>query len=57
MEQNSDKFEEIIEKLATNILVQNILSPDQIMNDENINIVALGQDYKPLGPFQYQNTK
>jgi len=57
MEQNSDKFEEIIEKLATNILVQNILSPNQIMNDENINIVAPGQDYKPLGLFQYQNTK
>jgi hypothetical protein len=57
MEQNSNKFEEIIEKLATNILVQNILSPDQIMNDEDINIVALGQDYKPFELFQYQNTK
>jgi hypothetical protein len=48
MEQSLDKFEEIIEKLATNTLVQNFLLPDQIMNDENIIIVAPSQDYKPL---------
>jgi hypothetical protein len=36
MEQSLDKFEEIIEKLAVDILVQNFLLPNQIMNDENI---------------------
>ncbi len=40
MEQSLDKFEEIIEKLAVDILVQNFLLPNQIMNDENIIIVT-----------------
>jgi hypothetical protein len=51
MEQSSDKFKEITKKLAINTLVQNFLLPDQIMNDENIIIVAPNQDYKPLGLF------
>jgi len=57
MEQSLDKFEEIIEKLATNILVQNFLLLDQIMNNENIIIAAPSQDYKPLGLFQDQNNE
>jgi hypothetical protein len=58
MEQNSNKFEKMIEKLATNTLVQNFLSPNQIINDENIIItMALGQDYKPLRLFQDQSNK
>ncbi len=51
MEQSSDKFKEITKKLAINTLVQNFLLPDQIMNDENIIIVAPNQDYQPLGLF------
>jgi hypothetical protein len=51
MEQSLDKFKEITKKLAINTLVQNFLLPDQIMNDENIIIVAPNQDYQPLGLF------
>jgi hypothetical protein len=57
MEQSSNEFEEITKKLATYTLVQDFLSPDQIMNDENIITVAPSQDYKPLGLFQDQNNK
>ncbi len=57
MEQNSDKFEEIIGKLAINTLVQNFLSLDQIMNDENIITMAPNQDYKSFGLFQDQNNE
>jgi hypothetical protein len=57
MEQSLDKFEELIEKLAAYTLVQNFLSLDQIMNDENIITMALSQDYKPLGLFQDQNSE
>ncbi len=38
-------------------MVQNFLSLDQIMNDENFIIVILSQDYKPIGLFQDQNNK
>jgi hypothetical protein len=57
MEQSLDKFEEIIEKLATYTLVQDFLLLNQIMNDENIITMALSQNYKPLGLFQDQNNK
>jgi hypothetical protein len=57
LEQSLDKIEEIIKKLATNILVQSFLLLDQIMNDENIIIVAPSQDYNPLGLFQDQNNE
>jgi hypothetical protein len=50
-----DKFEEIFEKCTTNILMQFFLSTNQIMNDENVIIVALGQGHKPLGFFQDLN--
>ncbi len=51
VEQSSDKFKEITKKLAINTLVQNFLLFNQIMNDENIIIVAPSQDYKPLRLF------
>jgi hypothetical protein len=54
MEQSSDKFEEITKKLATNTLVQNFLSPNQIMNDENIIIMAL---VKTTNHLDFSNTK
>jgi hypothetical protein len=57
MEQSLDKFEETTKKLAINTLVQNFLSFDQTMNDENIITMAPSQDYKPLGLFQDQNSK
>jgi len=57
MEQRLDKFEETTKKLAIDTLVQNFLSLDQIMNDENIITMAPSQDYKPLGLFQDQSNK
>jgi hypothetical protein len=57
MEQSLDKFEGTTKKLAIDTLVQNFLSFDQIMNDENIITMAPSQDYKPLGLFQDQSNK
>jgi hypothetical protein len=51
---NKDRFEEEQEDILTNTMVQNILSSEQIYDYfENAVIVALGQDFKPLGLFQY----
>jgi len=54
MEQSLDKFEETTKKLAIDTLVQNFLSLDQIMNDENIITMAL---VKTINHLDFSKTK
>jgi len=50
---NEDGFEEEQEDISIDIMVQNILSFEQIYDYfENVITVALGEDFKPLGLFQ-----
>jgi hypothetical protein len=50
---NEDGFEEEQEDISIDIMVQNILSFEQIYDYfENVIIVVLGKDFKPLGLFQ-----
>jgi hypothetical protein len=50
---NEDEFEEEQEDISINTMVQNILSFEQIYDYfENVIHVALGKEFKPLGPFQ-----
>jgi hypothetical protein len=50
---NEDGFEEEHEDISIDIMVQNILSSEQIYNYfENVITVVLGKDFKPLGLFQ-----
>jgi hypothetical protein len=50
---NEDEFEEEQEDISINTMVQNILSFEQIYDYfENVIHVALGKQFKPLGPFQ-----
>jgi RNA-binding protein YlmH len=54
MKQSSYEFEEITQKLATYTLVQNFLSPNQIMNNENIIFMAL---VKTINHLDFSKTK
>jgi hypothetical protein len=50
---NENRFEDEQEDILTNAMVQNILSFKQIYcYFKNVIIVALSQDFKPLGLFQ-----
>ncbi len=50
---NEDGFEEEQEDISIDIMVQNILSFEQIYDYfKNVITVALGEDFKPLGLFQ-----
>jgi hypothetical protein len=52
-----DKFEEILENVTIDNLVQVFLSTNQIMSNENVITMAPSQDYKPLGLFKDPNNK
>jgi hypothetical protein len=49
---SSDGFEEIHDDQGTDTLIQNILEPEQIFDDDDSIAIAPGENFRPLGLFR-----
>jgi hypothetical protein len=46
-----DEFEEIVDDEGTDTLIQNILEPKNIVDDDDSIAIAPGENFRPLGLF------
>jgi hypothetical protein len=46
-----DEFEEIVDDECTDTLIQNILEPKNIVDDDDSIAIAPGENFRPLGLF------